>query len=155
MRCPKCDARLHEQQDGRSSQMMGFSCWRCGFWVDSDKAKGVVVATQKKRENGRLCKASGCQKYISREGLCKQHWNEKQAVAPVVVSDDLSQIHDSGDLVNSDGDKVSFGVDELLYKGLTNALAELEARWLVELSGLKPMTAICRAAQMIDAVRGL
>jgi hypothetical protein len=60
-----------------------------------------------------------------------------------------------GKVTNAVGDKAAFGVDPVIVMALRDAWAEVEQSWLIDLSGVKPGTAICYAAKMLDALKGL
>lgn len=55
----------------------------------------------------------------------------------------------------SDGDTVPVDADPVILLALREAWQAKEAEWLVELSGLKAGSAVCRAAAMVQAVEGL
>ena len=57
-----------------------------------------------------------------------------------------------GKVVNGNGDRVTFGVDEVIWFALEDALNAKKREWMVELSGLKPARAICRTAEILKAV---
>ena len=60
-----------------------------------------------------------------------------------------------GKVTNGDGKLVSFGVDELIWHALGDAWNTKKNEWMVELSGVKPTSAVCRCAQMVKAVEQL
>jgi hypothetical protein len=59
-----------------------------------------------------------------------------------------------GKVVNGDGERVPFGVDEVIWFALEDALNAKKREWMVELSGLKPGRAICRTAEILKIVEG-
>ena len=159
MLCPKCGSRLRSTFAVRGMiDEGGMTCWCCGFWSDFDN-RGVVMA-DKKIDQSRLCKFPGCQKYISKKGLCLKHYNEAQVALEVAVEPAIEPVvavlpANLGKVENVVGDLVPFGVDPVILLALRDSYNELERGWLQELSGLKPAVAICYAARMVEAVKGL
>lgn len=60
-----------------------------------------------------------------------------------------------GEVVNTDGDQVSFGVDPLILTAIDEALADLRASLLVDLSGLSAGRAIAATYRKIEAIQTL
>lgn len=80
---------------------------------------------------------------------------EECGVIPCACFDEVALPIDFGKVVSGDGEPVPLGVDPVILLALREAWAAKEAAWLVELSGLKPGKAVCRAAGMVKAVEGL
>lgn len=126
----------------------------------------------------------GCGKHLKYEsgGLCggcnqKRRMEKKQTDAPannaqetheqhtVDVWEPIEQLSDPapadsvpanfGKVKNGDGELVSFGVDELIWQALEDAWAAKKHEWMVDLSGVKATSQICRCAAMIKAVEQL
>jgi hypothetical protein len=60
-----------------------------------------------------------------------------------------------GRVTNMDGELVEFGVDAVVVMAIRDAMRDLEASWLIDLSGLAPGRAICETYRKLEALQGL
>ena len=60
-----------------------------------------------------------------------------------------------GKVINGDGNRVPFGVDEVIWFAVENTLNAKKNEWMVELSGMTPERAVCRTAEMVMSVAAL
>lgn len=63
--------------------------------------------------------------------------------------------HTTAVVTNMDGDRVDFGVDVLVVAAIREAMRDLEASWLTDLSGLSPSRAICETYRKIEQLQTL
>lgn len=148
------------------------SCRGCVDFVPM-KAQEVVEVSRPKSEfkKGDKFTCPGCNKVRSYEakGLCAAcNRSQKGAVllptGPVFkpsveyvdLESDAAEVSESfGKVTNADGEETTFGVDPLILMALRDAWCDLEARAAVKLSGLKPASAIVRAAKMVEMIQAV
>jgi hypothetical protein len=110
----------------------------------SERERTVLAALTASLEAGEVEDADEWDEKVTIDIIDESGW-----VQPVMVADTFGMV------INGDGKKVPFGVDELVYLAIDEAMEAKKSEWFVELSGMKPGRALCGAADMVRAVESL